>query len=262
MTPDEVKAALLSVRETKVDFTLVFSGKQSHRVNGLYKPQSREIVLHNRNFKTDNDLFFTALHEYAHHIHVTEEGGPSSARGAHAMKFWAIFHGLLSIAEAAGLYVNPARSGELAEATKKVESLIAESGRIMREIGKSLLEAAILCESQGARFDDYVMRTLKQTMPWARACMAAAGGAIPDDLGAENIKTIAAIKNEDAREAAIAALEGDLSPQQVRAARVGGAEPEDIAERLEKERDRITRTIERLAAKQAEIERRIEEARS
>ncbi|MBL8967689.1 MAG: hypothetical protein JNG85_11830 [Spirochaetaceae bacterium] len=260
MNQDQVKNALVSLRATKIDFTLIFSGKKSSRVNGLYKPATKEIVIHNRNFSSDNDLLFTALHEYAHHLNCTEYEGASPR--AHTIKFWSILHGLLSCAEASGLYRNPAKEPEFDDTTEALQKLIADSGRIMREIGRLLVEAAALCEKQGARFDDYVMRVLKQTMPWARACMAAAGERIPEDLGAENIKTVAAIKNEDEREAAIDALRSDMSPQQVKVAMRASKEPGDVFERLEKERERITHTIESLAARAKEIEKQLKELKA
>ena len=49
-------------------FTLVFSGKKSKKVDGLYKPAEREILIHNKNMSGDSDLIYTAIHEFAHHI--------------------------------------------------------------------------------------------------------------------------------------------------------------------------------------------------
>ncbi|MCK7483142.1 MAG: hypothetical protein M0C28_43355 [Candidatus Moduliflexus flocculans] len=43
-------------------------------MNGLYKPAAREIILHNRNFDDDLQLVYTALHEYAHHLHRERTG--------------------------------------------------------------------------------------------------------------------------------------------------------------------------------------------
>ena len=63
---------LLDIQETKLEFSVVQSGKESKRVNGLYKPDTREIILHNKNFKTDNQVVYTAVHEYTHHL-INEE---------------------------------------------------------------------------------------------------------------------------------------------------------------------------------------------
>ena len=78
---------LLDIQESKLDFTVTMTGKESKRVNGLYKPETREILLHNKNFKTDNELIYTAVHEYTHHLineeQIEEAGGrepPHQAR--------------------------------------------------------------------------------------------------------------------------------------------------------------------------------------
>ena len=89
--------------------SVVFSGKQSKKVNGLYKPESREILIHNRNFKGDNALVYTAIHEFAHHIQFTKGEGKVSIK-AHTNVFWNIFHNLLVQAEDKGLYDNIFRS--------------------------------------------------------------------------------------------------------------------------------------------------------
>ena len=259
MNPDEVKAALKALRPVKTEFVLIFSGKANRRVNGLYRPDEHLIVIHNRNFKSDNDLMYTALHEYAHHIMITERAG-STAR-AHTMAFWACLHELVGLAEGSGLYVNPSRGASLRQSTDKLEGLIEESGRVMREIGKALIEAQRLLSDEGGRFDDYVMRTLKQTMPWARACMIAAAGDIPPEIGAENMKAVAAIKSPEERAAVVDGLDGDLSPQQIKAAKKAGEEPEDVVARLEKELARIKKTIEHLSVREAEVARALEQYR-
>lgn len=259
MTPDVVKAALIKLRPVKAEFSLVFSGKANRRVNGLYHPATHEIIIHNKNFQSDNDLLYTALHEYAHHIMITERAG-STAR-AHTMAFWACLHDLIGLAEGSGLYVNPSRGAALKQSTDKLEGLIAESGRIMREIGFALIEAEKVLSEEGGRFDDYVMRVLKQTMPWARACMIAAAGDLPPEIGAENMKAVAAIKAPEERAVAISNLEGDLSPQQIKAAKKSGEEPKDVVSRLENELARITKTIEHLSAREAEVASALEQYR-
>ena len=73
MDNDKIKEMLLNIQESKLEFTVVMTGKESKRVNGLYKPETREILLHNKNFKTDNELIYTAIHEYTHHLINEEE---------------------------------------------------------------------------------------------------------------------------------------------------------------------------------------------
>ena len=66
-----IKEILLNIKESELDFTVTQTGKESKRVNGLYKPDTHEILLHNLNFKTETELIYTAVHEYTHHI-ITE----------------------------------------------------------------------------------------------------------------------------------------------------------------------------------------------
>jgi hypothetical protein len=56
MNQDQVKTKLLSIADAPMEFTVIFSGKKSKKVNGLYKPDSREIILHNKNFGDDENL--------------------------------------------------------------------------------------------------------------------------------------------------------------------------------------------------------------
>ena len=58
---EQIKKALLSLRKTEHDFSVILSGKKSRKVHGLYKPDTREIVIHNRNFKNDNEMMYTAI---------------------------------------------------------------------------------------------------------------------------------------------------------------------------------------------------------
>jgi len=44
----KIKELLLDIQDTKLDFTVIQSGKESRRVNGLYKPDTHEIIFHNK----------------------------------------------------------------------------------------------------------------------------------------------------------------------------------------------------------------------
>ena len=110
MDNEEIKAKLLEIEETKLDFTVTLTGKESKRVNGLYKPETQEILLHNKNFENDNQLMYTAIHEYTHHLineaEIAEADGktPLKSSKVHTNAFWAKFHSLLDKAEEKGIY--------------------------------------------------------------------------------------------------------------------------------------------------------------
>jgi chaperonin cofactor prefoldin len=259
MTSEEIKAALLELHEPKVDFELEVTGRANKRSNGLYFPARHAIKLYDKNFTADNPLFWTAMHEYAHHIMVTEKGATGSR--SHTNAFWAVVHELAAIAESKGLYQRAAAAESMAEVDKTLTDLLKQSGEILKAIGRALIEAKKTCDKSGVRFEDYVMRDLKQSMPWATMCMQAAGYDLPAELGAENIKTVAAIKNGDERAATIEALEGDLSPQQVKAAKAAANKPADVVQRLEEERKRLARTISHLTNRLDEVESALASAR-
>ena len=71
MNQDQVKEKLSKLYDCKHEFTVVFSGKKTGKVNGLYKHPGSEIIIHNRNFVDGNGkqndmlLMFTAIHELA-----------------------------------------------------------------------------------------------------------------------------------------------------------------------------------------------------
>ena len=54
MNVDQLKEKLLMLEPNAGDFLLVFSGKTSKKVHGLYKPETKEIIIHNKNFNEDH----------------------------------------------------------------------------------------------------------------------------------------------------------------------------------------------------------------
>ena len=48
MDNQTIKNMLLDLHETQLEFSVIMTGKDSKRVNGLYKPETREILLHNK----------------------------------------------------------------------------------------------------------------------------------------------------------------------------------------------------------------------
>jgi hypothetical protein len=272
MNQDRVKELLLSIEDAPMEFQVIFSGKKSAKVNGLYKPDTREIIIHDRNFKAeagqDNGLLlYTAIHEYAHHLHACSQGGRLSAR-SHTAEFWAIFHALLEKAEAKGIYRNVfADSPELLELTEKIRNnYLVENGKLFKELGEQLLKAHELCEAAGARFEDYVDRVL--CIPRTAANMAVKMFQYDLDprVGPDNMRFLAGIRNDEDRAAAEKALIGGKSPDMVKTAVKGApvlpAKPprqEDVKTRLKKEKTRLERTIASLSKRLGEIEKELGE---
>lgn len=256
MNQDRARQILLDIADPRTEFTLIFSGKESSLVNGLYKPQSREIIIHNRNFSSDDQLVYTAIHEYAHHLHCERKGGLVSGR-AHTNEFWGIFHDLLVRAEAKGHYRNIFDADpEFAALTKRIRSAcIAENGRVMLEFGRLMVEAQALCRKHKARFEDYVDRALGVPRATAASAAKAAIYQVDPDVGWDGMRMAAGLRDPDARAEALEALRGGASPASVKARFAASKPPEETAQRLAKEKERLERTIRNLRERLGEIEK-------
>lgn len=251
----QIKEMLLDIQDSQLEFTVTMTGKDSKRVNGLYKPDTREILLHNKNFKTDNELIYTAIHEYTHHL-INEEdiaanGGrepPHTAR-SHTNAFWAKFHSLLEIAEQKGYYkINLSSAPELEKLTDELrKKYIEPNGKLMLEFGKQLIKAHALCEQANIRYEDYLDRVLQ--LPRTTAQSVTKVGMLPEEdasLGFDNMKIVASIKKPDERAKAQEALQSGKSPDSVIAMMKKKAAGVDPKTKLEKERARLTKTISEL----------------
>jgi hypothetical protein len=261
MNQDQCKAQLLEIREAPEAFSVIFSGKKSLKVNGLYKPESREIVIHNKNFAGDNELMYTAIHEYAHHLHFTGAAVPVSIR-SHTTRFWATFHELLYEAERKGLYANPFDSiPEFGELTKRIKGkLLTQDGELMKELGSLLVDAEKLCEKHHTSFGDYLDRVLALPRSSAAQVMRVSGLDVDSRIGFDNMKTVARIRDPAERKQAETALREGQSPDMVKLRFVARPEPTDLLEVLRKEKDRTVEQIGRLQRKLEELDRRIERA--
>ncbi|MDR2509063.1 MAG: hypothetical protein LBC77_00295 [Spirochaetaceae bacterium] len=258
MNNDAIKDILLSLEEPPLDFSVIMSGKKSRKVNGLYKVAEREIILHNKNFSDDNLLVYTAIHEYAHHLHCCKNGGRLSAR-AHTTEFWAIFHSLLEKAESKNIYKNAYNeSPELAALTEEIrEKYIKQNGALFIELGGSLKRAHELCEEAGLRFEDYIDRVLRLPRAAARIAIKSSALRLDPALGSDNMRFVAGIANPLEREAAQRAILGGKSPDTVKMTFGKANSGEEPREKLEKEKTRIIRTIDSLSGRLKEIDERL-----
>ncbi len=254
---------LLDIQESKLDFSVVQSGKESKRVNGLYKPDTREIILHNKNFKTDNQLVYTAVHEYAHHLineeQIAANGGkePPHQMRCHTRYFWAKFSSLLEVAEEKGYYsISLSDSPELEALTKEIrEKYIAPNGHLMIEFGRALVKAQTLCEQANIRYEDYVDRVLQLPRNTARSVQKVSTLRDEDaDMGFENMKIVAGSSKADERAKLTAAIKSGKSPDTVISMMKRKSKEIDPKEKLEKERARLTRTISELTARLEYVE--------
>lgn len=255
MENEKIKDMLLDIQESKLEFSVVQSGKESKRVNGLYKPDTREIVLHNKNFKTDSQLVYTAVHEYTHHLineeRIQENGGkePPREMRVHTKYFWAKFGALLEVAEEKGYYsINIADSPELETLTKEIrEKYIEPNGHLMIEFGRALVKAQSLCDDANIRYEDYLDRVLQLPRNTAKSVQKVS--VLPDSdasMGFDNMKIVASVKKSDERAKVQEAIKAGKSPDGVIAMMKKKAKDVDPKAKLEKERERLTKTINEL----------------
>lgn len=257
MNQDQVKSLLLGIEECKTDFSVVFTGKKSGMVNGLYKPMSREILIHNKNFENDGQLVYTAIHEYAHHLHC-ERGAYTPGARSHTNEFWSIFHELLEKAEKAGVYENSfATDPEFLDLAARIKALLPKNGEVMLAFGKLIAEAEALCRARFVRFEDFLDRAIGVPRTSASAAMKASVYQVPAEIGWDAMKVVAGIRQPESRTVAIDAFMAGKSPESVKAMVKANKPSDDPRDRLAKERERLEKTIhtlqERLTLVESEL---------
>lgn len=257
MNNDEIKERLLKLEETSIDFTVTMSGKESPKVNGLYKPETHEIILHNKNFKSDNQLIYTAIHEYTHHL-LTEKAlennpglGRTKGSRVHTNEFWAKFHSLLEKAEQQGIYVIGLEDApELAALTEDIrKNYLEKNGELMLEFGKKLAEAHNLCEQANIRYEDYIDRVLRLPRAAAKTIAKISVEKLNPAVGYENMKIISSIGDAQKRDEAQQQILSGKSPDTVRSMMAKKSQEVDMKTKLEKEKNRLEKTISQLTSR-------------
>lgn len=261
MNQDQIKSMLLSIEKNVPEFTVTFTGKESKRVDGLYKPETCEILIHNKNFQDDNALIYTAIHEYAHHVHFSTYPEEVTRR-AHTNRFWDLFHSLLFKAEGKGLYKNLFdEDPDFVKLTTRIRvDYLEKNGTLMKEFGRLLIEALDLCREKHAVFEDYAERVLGMTRGSARSLMKVYALDVDESLGFENMKVVAGIKDPNVRvEAAESFKEGKTPPQVRQHLKESRPEPEPTLGRLEAQKRRLEKNISNLTEKLENVEKQLQD---
>lgn len=164
MTNEEIKQILLTLEVADIDFTVTQTGKESKKVNGLYRPATKEIILHNKNFKSDNSLIYTAIHEYTHHLIESDrkKKGLPSLNKSHNTQFWAKFDDLIDIATEKNIYIRK-RSETLNLLIEEAKKLNKEIVELKCELGEILSKIHETAENEGERFEDIITHDLRKT---------------------------------------------------------------------------------------------------
>lgn len=214
MTNEQIYQFLLQIHPTEHPFKVVMTGKKSKKVNGLYKPQTQEILIHNKNFLKDEELLRTAIHEYAHHLHYHSNTPPKPHR-PHDQNFWVIFHNLLTQSEKKGLYVDVFRTDpEFRELTQTIKTqFLTPHSQLIKRMGELLIKADHLCRSRSLSFRDYLERELGIKRPTAQIAMVFAHEDFSPELNHDQIKTITKVPPVERQKAVSLLLNGASEAQ-------------------------------------------------
>ncbi len=261
MNQDQVKQLLLKIKGGVEDFDLIFSGKKSRKVDGLYKPELRQIIIHNKNTDDENAIIYTAVHEFAHHVHFTTSPVPVSRR-AHTREFWTILHNLLETAEEKGIYRNKFKTiEEFRQLTRELkENYLIRNGKLMRDFGELLMKAFKLCQKYDMSFDDYADRELGFGRNEAKKLIRIYNEGINPTVGYHNMETLLRIRDTGKRELAEKELMEGKSPDSVKSEflPVKPSLKEDPVEELKREKQRIERSIQSLRERLKKVEANLE----
>ena len=235
---DQLKIKLDSFTEHK-DFQVIFSGKHSTKVDGIYNPEKHEIIIHNKNFSEENGLMYTAIHELAHHIDF-KDNREKTTRNAHGGEFRTIFHFLLEKAIESGDYK------EFEDPfLDQVVAINKEHTVFLKKFGKALIALLEKCQQSFnlSYFEDIVDRKLSLKYGQAKEIMAVYAMDISEEIGGEFSKKVAKIK--DPAERREAEEKGEI-PVKIKTVLSG---PESELAEAEKALRRIEKAIENLERK-------------
>jgi len=256
---EEFTNNLIKLHHCAEAYTLVFSGKKNRRVNGFYFPSRCEIVINDRNFEDseagNNQMFYTAMHELAHHIQNTEHG--ETGNRCHTKLFYSILDGLAEKAEELGLYRYDA-APEIKALVDEAAMISAEIASLQRKLGETLNKLHIACLRKGARYEDVVKRKVKLSSRMEKKLIKIASlPPLPDGTGFEMQEAVAAAPSGERREAAMKAAADGKSVAQAKQAAAGPKAEADELGSLVKEQQRIKNTIKSLQRRLSEVVKRI-----
>jgi hypothetical protein len=127
-------------------------------------------------------------------------------------------------------------------------------------MGKYLLKAHELCTAIGVRFEDYVDRVLRIPRTAATMSIKMFEYDLNPEVGADNMRFLAGIRDGDERKAAETALIKGKSPDTVKMTVRGKNGEEDPVLKLEKEKLRLERTIQTLSNRLEDVKKELGES--
>ena len=243
MNNDQIKELLLSLEVTNQDFSVTQSGKESKKINGLYKPGTFEIIIHNKNFTTENQLIYTAIHEYTHHLISSKykDKGEKLPAKSHSTEFWGKFDDLLEIAVSKNLYKRE-RSESLSTLISEAKEIDKEIVKLQKKLGLLLKEIEKKSNEENVRFEDVVTHDLNMTRSTAKKCIES--NSINSDCGQSELETILKTNSKKRTEVELLISKGKTI-NQAKYNSTQSIESNSI-NKLAKEKNRLEKTINQL----------------
>ena len=243
MNNEQIKELLISLEDTDKDFSVTQSGKESKRINGLYKPESFEIIIHNKNFTTENQLIYTAIHEYTHHLiscKYKDKGEKLPAR-SHSTEFWAKFDDLLEIAVSKNLYKRE-RSESLSTLISEAKEIDKEIVKLQKKLGLLLREIQMKSDEENVRYEDVITHDLNMTRTTAKKCVES--NFVNSDCGQSELETILKTNSKNRMEVELSISNGKTI-NQAKHNSTQSKESNPIV-KLSREKNRLEKTINQL----------------
>lgn len=258
MTNEEIKQTLISLEKAEIDFSVTQTGRASQKVNGLYKPATFEIFLHNKNFTTENELIYTAIHEYTHHLISCKQKkfGIEVKKGSrsHTTEFWAKFDDLLEKAVEAKIYTRK-HSEDLSGLIDEAKKIDREIVNLKKKLGKILSEIHEKSQKENIRYEDILSHDLNISKNTAEKCLRCQS--IEENYGQDELETILKVKDSQTRQDVIIDLEKGKTINQISEA-IKKDKNSSPYEKLTKEKARLEKTIQQLKERLEEVSEKLE----
>ena len=259
MTQEEVKNRLVKLHECEKPFAVTFSGRKNKSANGTYRLFDNLITINERNFSEgeagDSLLFYTAMHELAHHIQMTEY--KQIGNRSYTKLFNAILDDLADKAQRLGFYRS--YSVELEKLIGEAQSITRQIAKLQRELGKVLCKLNDACEKEGVRYEDAVKRGVKISLETEKKSRVIAAANLPESVSADVQEAVAGERDEEKRRAMTIAARAGKSVAQVQNAgtsRPSGKSGSETGNLL-MEKERLEKTIEKLQQRLREVMARL-----
>ena len=236
MNQDQLKESLDQLTDNR-DFTVIYTGRESLKIGGLYNLETGEILIHNRNFSTDNQIMLEAIHQLSHHLLFLAENQTTQR---HSARFYIIYQELIKKAVTLSL-VEDDDSKFIQKAVQKGR----EHTIFLKEYGGILIELYDYCMKKHLSFGDMLHRKLNMTETEAKSLMSMYAVDIPEDLNGDFARKVSMIKKSKDRELAIESgvIKKAVAPK----------EPEEEVVFLAKELERLNKKIQKEQERVEEI---------